>query len=554
MLVQVGRRFVSEQRDIDPLFAKAMQDLLSNSKVFHDTHEEFIRDLIVSCNRKEYPPNRYLMEEGTRGDSMFVLFRGVVEVTVGGRYICKLRDGSIVGEAALLNIDNRRTASVRSVQKCDIAIISRASFHSILEKYPWEKRKFQREMKNKLMELGKLIDVKEDLNLEQQATQCDALKSIPFFAYDESLNDFVAELAMNSSVAWYRPGTCLIQEGDSKCDEMFVLLKGSCEVFSCGIFLGRLESEIIGEIGVLDLLEHRTATVVTATSCQCARFTRQVIIPILAKYPDARLRLLDHARKRLLSLNDIISANKASEVNPKAILDKEQSLASIGRRPGCAVGFGPTVDPVDSSLFASSPLFQEIPLALASALSKRMVTKEFEAGKLIFQEGDKFEKNQDYVYWILKGEAEVWKAGNFVMVAKEGQTFGELEAFKEWPTRQATVKSHTKVTLRCVVARSLLEVMKDYSDEETTEFWNEEINSRSEQLRKKSKLQEQLKMKTVDIDFMFMKLPGRQKDNKVTPKNESMLQALEGLEVLEWQATGKMPVKRLQALPPLTAR
>lgn len=211
MLVQVGRRFVSEQKDIDPQFSKGMRELLSKSKVFHDCHEEFIRDLIVSSNRKEHAPNRYLMEEGQRGDSMFVLFKGVVEVTANGRYICKLRDGSIVGEAALLNIDNRRTASVRSVQKCDVAIIFRSTFHSILEKYPWEKKKFQREMKAKLMELGKLIDMKDDINLEQQAIQCDALKRVPFFANDESLHDFVAELAMNASSYWYRPGRVIIQ-------------------------------------------------------------------------------------------------------------------------------------------------------------------------------------------------------------------------------------------------------------------------------------------------------------------------------------------------------
>eukprot|EP00438_Fugacium_kawagutii_P036412 Skav202207 [mRNA] locus=scaffold5420:12981:15197:- [translate_table: standard] len=45
-------------------------ELLSRSKVFRDTHEEFIRDLIVACTRREYPVNRYLMEEGMKGDSM----------------------------------------------------------------------------------------------------------------------------------------------------------------------------------------------------------------------------------------------------------------------------------------------------------------------------------------------------------------------------------------------------------------------------------------------------------------------------------------------------
>eukprot|EP00435_Cladocopium_sp_Y103_P015908 s2948_g3.t3 len=574
MLVQVGKRYVSEQRDIDPLFAKSMLDLLSRSKVFRDTHEEFIRDLIVACTRREYPVNRYLMEEGMKGDSMFVLFNGIVEVTAGGRFhqalpfllflgchsdkadlsssVCdasgnckderpderlsrtlvlppfwvpdtdgdqyqdekahfepfenlydpsafesynawityaefrqqmnssirllymspreaknrhsiectsgetltsagsleifgdvwkysKLRcletremmepfmrskaqawmtvfrmevlpprecnqtqwpfhmafNQSLVKAArsfletlpasflaepedlavmekelalpvsqhltlsppatqarsqkrscsidlaplacktALLNIDNRRTASVRSLSKCDVAIISRFSFHSILEKYPWEKRKFQREMKHKLMELGKLIDVKDDINLEQQATQCDALKTVPFFSDpSDAMHEFVAELAMNTSTYWYKPGTVLMKEGDINCEEMYILLRGSCEVYSCGQLLGRIENDVIGEIGVLDLLERRTATVQTATACQCMKLSRQVMVPILAKYPDARLRLLELARTRLTSINESIMTSQ-EDLSGTAIQDL------CGRLPGCAIGFGP---------------------------------------------------------------------------------------------------------------------------------------------------------------------------------------------------------------------
>ncbi|CAE7269149.1 unnamed protein product, partial [Symbiodinium sp. KB8] len=71
---------------------------------------------------------------------------------------------------------------------------------------------FQREMKHKLMELGKLIDVKDDINLEQQATQCDALKQLPFFSDNsESMHEFVAELAMNTSTYWYQPGKVLLE-------------------------------------------------------------------------------------------------------------------------------------------------------------------------------------------------------------------------------------------------------------------------------------------------------------------------------------------------------
>merc|ERR1719367_32586 len=133
------------------------------------------------------------------------------------------------------------------------------------------------------MELGKLVDAKDDVNLEQQATQCDALKKVPFFADDGAMHEFVAELAMNAVPRWYRQGKVILQEGDACCDEMFALLRGAVEVSACGRFLGRLENDLFGEIGVLDLLERRTASIVAVTQCHCMCFTRQVVIPVLAK-------------------------------------------------------------------------------------------------------------------------------------------------------------------------------------------------------------------------------------------------------------------------------
>merc|ERR1719436_2074755 len=188
-------------------------------------------------------------------------------------------------------------------------------------------------MKAKLMELGKLIDVKDDINLEQQAIQCDALKKVPFFASDDTMHDFVAELAMNASSYWYRPGRVIIQEGDTRCDQMYVLLRGAVEVTACGEFLGRLENDLFGEICVLDLLERRTANVTAATQCHCMMFRREIVIPVLAKYPDARMRLLEHARQRLVALNEAIGDKLGSEGGGGPAASTHQRLE------GCAVGF-----------------------------------------------------------------------------------------------------------------------------------------------------------------------------------------------------------------------
>lgn len=441
---------------------------------------------------------------------MFVLFKGGVEVTANGRYVCKLMDGSIVGEAALLNMDNRRTASVRSVQKCDVAIIFRSTFHSILEKYPWEKRKFQREMKAKLMELGKLIDVKDDINLQQQASQCDLLKKVPFFAQDESLHDFVSELAMNASTYWYRPGRVIIQEGDTHCDEMYVLLRGAVEVTACGEFLGRLENDLFGEVGLLDLLERRTANVTAATQCHCMMFRREMVIPVLAKYPDARMKLLEHARQRLVALNEAINQHTDNNVHSRGLGDPSGPGSASIRLEGCAVGFGNSIPAGDAHLFAASQLFQDCRVDLLQELSAHFDTKRVDEGRTIFEEGDSFRADRDLVYFIANGQVEVWKSGHFIAVLSDGEVFGDIPALSNDKNgvRQASVVSKTKTVLRTITGTALHGILTSHEDEELNEMWAAQRQKREKQFQHKQNLHaHSLQKRTDPLDVMFMKLP-----------------------------------------------
>mmetsp|Transcript_126717 Transcript_126717/g.253280 ORF Transcript_126717/g.253280 Transcript_126717/m.253280 type:complete len:541 (+) Transcript_126717:49-1671(+) len=516
MLVQVGKRFLSEQHEIDEAFASGMKELFFKSPVFKDCHDDFIRDLIAQANRKEYAPNRYILEEGSRGDSMFVIFRGSVEVTSGSRYICKLGDGSIVGEGALLSIDNRRTATIRSLKRCDVAIIFRNTFHSILEKYPWEKRKFQREMQAKLVELGKMVDVHREVNLEQQAAQCDALKRVPFFA-DEDMHDFVAELTMNASSHWYRQGHVIIQEGDTRCDNMYVLLRGAVEVSTCGEFLGRLENDLFGEIAVLDLIERRTANVIAATQCHCMLLARRLVIPMLAKYPVARMRLLEHARARLVALNAALGA----EVQLRSLDGDEKG------RPGVALGFGGAIPIEDAQVFAASPILRNAKQELLHRLSEGMSTKTFNDGATIIQDGDSIQPERDLVYWIVRGQVEVWKFDDLVCLYGDGEVFGEFAVFGEELTQLATVKSKGKVELRAIKASALQEVLESYDDPDLMRLWHAQTKKRRAQLERRIRLRETKSIrKTKDLDFMFMKLPGMDKDGQSVPRLASLTPAV----------------------------
>merc|ERR1712039_75909 len=123
------------------------------------------------------------------------------------------------------------------------------------------------------------------------------------------------------------------------------------------------------------------------------------------------MRLLEHARQRLMALNDTISAeNKVPTVT---------GGSTIMRLSGCAVGFGSVIQSADAHLFAASPIFRDARVDFLHELSCRMTTKKFDEGKTVIEEGETFRPERDYVYWIAKGQAEVWKGKHFVMLHGE---------------------------------------------------------------------------------------------------------------------------------------
>jgi len=355
------------------------------------------------------------------------------------------------------------------------------------------------------------------------------------------MHDFVAELAMSGSSLWFRPGRVIIQEGDPKCDEMYVLLKGAVEVTACGEFLGRLENDIFGEIGLLDLLERRTANITAATTCHCIVFTRQIVIPVLAKYPDARMRLLEHARQRLIALNQSVGAGQGHSTG-------------IIRLPGCAIGFGSAFNSDDANLFAANPIFQDVRADLLHDISSHMTTKKYDESKTIFEEGAPCTMDKDYVYWIAKGQVEIWKGGHFVTTLSEGDVFGEIAVLQQLATQQSTAKSKTPVVLRIILGKALMQAMQKFEDESLNDRWEDEMARRTSQLNHKAQLNANVQINSSHVDFMFLKMSYTDQDGKRVIKNDSVGRALKKKSDLcleDWDGfTFKPPPTLLPSLIP----
>jgi CRP-like cAMP-binding protein len=65
---------------------------------------------------------RTLVQQGERGEELFLLFDGVLRVEVDGKPVAEVGPGAILGEMALLR-DGRRMATLRAVTPCRIAVV-----------------------------------------------------------------------------------------------------------------------------------------------------------------------------------------------------------------------------------------------------------------------------------------------------------------------------------------------------------------------------------------------------------------------------------------------
>jgi hypothetical protein len=70
-----------------------------------------------------------LVQEGDAGDEVFLVLDGVVAIEVGGRRLTDLGPGTVLGERALLE-GGRRTATVRAVTACKLAVASAATIEA----------------------------------------------------------------------------------------------------------------------------------------------------------------------------------------------------------------------------------------------------------------------------------------------------------------------------------------------------------------------------------------------------------------------------------------
>jgi CRP/FNR family cyclic AMP-dependent transcriptional regulator len=80
-------------------------------------------------------PGDFLFREGDKGEKMYALLEGEMEILIGDFVLETAGPGALIGEMALID-DSPRTASAVAKTSCRLAEIDRRRFHFLVQQTP----------------------------------------------------------------------------------------------------------------------------------------------------------------------------------------------------------------------------------------------------------------------------------------------------------------------------------------------------------------------------------------------------------------------------------
>ena len=107
----------------------------------------------VGFGREHFEPREVIFRQGDRGDRLYIVVDGEVEMVKEGpqseQLLARLGAGECFGEMALVN-DNPRMATARSVTSVNLLTVDRNGFHALFAYHPPLRRMFQQLIEQRL--------------------------------------------------------------------------------------------------------------------------------------------------------------------------------------------------------------------------------------------------------------------------------------------------------------------------------------------------------------------------------------------------------------------
>src|SRR5258706_3510452 len=118
----------------------SLEVLMGNGPLFHDLSMEQLEEVVRAGRQETIPPNPLIFAEGAQPGSLYVILSGSVKVCKIGSEkqeveLARLRKGDFSGELAMIE-GGPRSASVTTLESCDLFVLGRDEFVQLLLKSP----------------------------------------------------------------------------------------------------------------------------------------------------------------------------------------------------------------------------------------------------------------------------------------------------------------------------------------------------------------------------------------------------------------------------------
>lgn len=110
-------------------------ETLAGLELFRDLTTEQLAELSGAAETISLPRFRDLTHQDTKGDLVYVIISGMVQVKRDGRVLAYLQDGDVVGELSVLDA-TPRTATVTTVTDTELVVIDRRHLGPVLDDNP----------------------------------------------------------------------------------------------------------------------------------------------------------------------------------------------------------------------------------------------------------------------------------------------------------------------------------------------------------------------------------------------------------------------------------
>ena len=114
--------------------------VLQQVPLFHSLNDDELRELYALMEQRSFPPGETIIQEGDRGDCLYILLRGNVQVLTRNAtgeevLLSEIGHGAFFGEMSLLTSEPR-SATVRAVDLAQTLTLYYDAFYAFLSAHP----------------------------------------------------------------------------------------------------------------------------------------------------------------------------------------------------------------------------------------------------------------------------------------------------------------------------------------------------------------------------------------------------------------------------------